>query len=591
MNALLARQLRKYLPDLDLNDPRWAAFVDVVDAAYVEHDQDRAFLERTLEVTSAELTEANEKLRREAEKQLASLNRYYQQALEYQQGMILCVRRTPRGFEHILCRGELITRLGLTPADIEGRTIDEVAPPAHAATLNAAFERAWNGEPHSFAYTTIDGFELFCMLRPRIENGGVQEIIASIVEITALKQAERELRAAKERAEAADRAKSEFLAVMSHEIRTPLNAVLGFASLLQYSPLNPEQRTWLKTIGESGESLLALINDILDFSKIEAGQLTLHVESLELAALLDQLGSMFRSRVEAKGVTLDLVTAPGVPEAIVSDPQRLRQILVNLIGNAVKFTPQGSIRVLVYSGPPAPDFAPDERQLYFAVADTGIGIPPDRRDRLFKPFSQVDSSTTRHYGGSGLGLAICDRLVRMLGGEITCESKPDQGSTFTFWVKVKVPDAAAHPAAQPPPAAIPAAPPAPPRSLRILVAEDQPQNRQLIKRVLLTRGYQSDVVEDGRAAVDAFARQPYDLVLLDLRMPEMDGYEAADVIRRQTRAGRRPYIYALTANVFPEERQRCLASGMDGILSKPLDFKELFGTLEDIEAALASGPV
>jgi PAS domain S-box-containing protein len=586
VNPLLARQLRKHLPHLDPADPQWRTFLAAVDAAYTELEQDHAFLGHTLEVTSAELTEANERLRREAENRLASLSRYYQQTLELQQGMILCVQRTPCGFEHTLCRGELMRRLGLTPEDIEGRVVDEIAPPPQAAELNAAYTRAWSGESFSFTFTTSEGVELFILIRPRFENGEVHEIIASCVEITALKEAERELRAAKERAEAADRAKSEFLAVMSHEIRTPLNAVLGFAALLQQSSLNDEQQSWLKTIGSSGESLLALINDILDFSKIEAGQLTLHHEPVALAVLLDELTSMFRSRAEAKGVTLDVVPAPDLPEIILVDAQRLRQVLVNLVGNAVKFTPRGAIRILVYTGAPSAT-APSERQIWFSIRDTGIGIPLDRRDRLFKPFSQVDSSTTRTYGGTGLGLAICDRLVRMLGGDISVESTPGEGSTFTFSVRATVTslsDAFVHPM----PATVSTAVPAPvvPQTLRILLAEDQPQNRQLIRQVLQSRGYRADIVENGRQAVEAATTRDYDLLLLDLRMPEMDGLEAAWTIRERLHDRTQPKIYALTANVFPEDRERCLKAGMDGILTKPLNFKELFDTVAAVESQL-----
>jgi len=578
VNPLLARQLRKYLPDLDPDQPPWRDFLSAVDRAYTDLEQDRTFLEHTLEVTSDEITEANEKLRREAEKQLASLSRYYQQTLELQQGMILCVRRTERGFVPTLCRGQLLARLGLTPEDVEGRFIEDVVPPPQSEILNAAFARAWSGETHSFAFTTSDGVELLIVMRPRRERDQVEEVIAACLEITALKQAERELRAAKERAEAADRAKSEFLAVMSHEIRTPLNAVLGFASLLQQSPLNEEQQSWLETIGSSGETLLALINDILDFSKIEAGHLELHSEPVALLALLDQLGSMFRPRAEQKGVTLEISTPPDLPQVIVTDPQRLTQILNNLVANAVKFTPHGSIRIEAFALPA--DSADSERLIRFAIHDTGIGIPADRRDRLFKPFSQVDSSTTRHYGGTGLGLAICDRLVRLLGGEITVESTPGQGSTFAFTIRARIPENLS--ALFDPPPKKPSPAPLSASSLRILVAEDQPHNRQLIQRILESRGYRPHIVDNGRAALEAALTKPYDLVLLDLRMPEMDGYTAARAIREKVPAAIQPKIYALTANVFPEDRARCTSLGMDGILTKPLNIDELFAILDSV---------
>lgn len=590
MNPLLARQLRKHLPDVDSAAAPWRDFLTAVDAAYGEFAQDHAFLEHTLEVTSAELTEANERLRQENENRLASLSRYYQQTLELQQGMILCVRRTPRGFEHTLCRGQLALRLGLTAEQIEGRLVDEIAPPRHAAQLNAGYTRAWEGEEHSFMFTTSEGTELFVLMRPRCEKGQVQEVIASCVEITALKKAEAELRSAKERAEAADRAKSEFLAVMSHEIRTPLNAVLGFASLLRETPLNEEQRSWLGTIGTSGESLLALINDILDFSKIEAGHLTLDVHPVTVVSILEEMTHLFAPRAQEKNITFTIALGPEVPPIINTDVQRLRQVLINLVGNAVKFTERGSVWLRV-SCPTGRGAAPNggERQIFFSVQDTGIGIPPDRRDRLFKPFSQVDSSTTRHYGGTGLGLAICHRLVHLLGGSIDVTSEPGAGSTFSFSIRTTTP------APFPPPAAIAASPAERVNHdgaahFRILVAEDQAQNRDLIFQVLKTRGYLADVVENGRHAVEAARRQHYHLVLLDLRMPEMDGYEAAAAIREELDGRPAPKIYALTANVFPEDRVRCAKSGMDGILTKPLQFKELFGTIAAIQAEQSPQP-
>ncbi len=566
MNPLLARQLRKHLPQLDPTDPAWAGFFGAVDSAYGELQQDRAFLEHTLEVTSEELTEANEKLRREADLRLASLSRYYEQTLELQQGMILCVHRTAEGFRHTLCRGQLLQRLGLKPADIEGKLIRDVAGPNQTDVLTAAYERAWTGEPVSLSFTNADGIELFALMRPRYEGGAVREIIASCIEITALKDAERELRSAKERAEAADRAKSEFLAVMSHEIRSPLNAVLGFSELLKESKLDAEQRSWVDTVCSAGTSLLALIDDILDFSKIEAGQLALHYEPVALGSLVDGVVSLFRPRAAAKGLTLSAMLAPDTPDFVTTDQHRLQQILVNLVGNAVKFTSRGSILLSVQRIPTESD----PIILRFAVTDTGIGIPVDRRDRLFKPFSQVDSSTTRHYGGTGLGLAISHRLAHLLGGDIGVESEPGRGSTFFFTIRAPL-------AVLPKDLHLSSAAKlgAPTSSLRILVAEDQPQNRQLIASYLTSRGYRADLVENGRLAIEAVHRKAYDLILMDLLMPEADGYAATRAIREHLHGGPQPRIFALTANVMPEERERCREAGMDGMLAKPLDFKQL----------------
>ncbi len=559
------------------DDPAWQSFFAAVGSAYVELEADRDLLERTIEVTSSELTEANEKLRRESERQLASLSRYYQQTLELQQGMILCVHQTPAGFRHTLCRGQLLERLGFTPADVEGKLLEEVAGPAQAARLNAAYTRAWNGESVSLGFTTEDGVELFAHLRPRLENDEVKEIIASCIEITPLKDIERELRTAKESAEAADRAKGEFLAVMSHEIRTPLNAVLGFSEILKESPLTPKQLTWVNTISTASEALLALINDILDFSKIDAERLTIHPAPVSLPPLLEAVVSLFKQRAAAKNISVRADIAPDVPALINTDAQRLRQILVNLVGNAVKFTPRGSVRISV--GLFTPAIAPDQPcVLRFTVSDTGIGIQAERRDRLFKAFSQVDSSTTRHYGGTGLGLAISQRLTHLLGGEIGFDSQPGLGSTFFFTISAAAVTEAIDPPRPLPPTAI--APHASTHSaVRILVAEDRPENRLLLETYLREHGYFPDVVENGKQAIEAAKKQDYDFILMDILMPESDGYEATKEIRRHFSGTHQPRIYGLTANVFPEDRERCRDAGMDGFLTKPINIKNLLHVL------------
>lgn len=581
MDPLLARQLRKHLPAVDSNEPQWRAFLAAVESAYADLRQDRTFIEHTLETTSKELTEANEKIRQDAESKLAALSRYYQQTLELQQGMIQCVRLTPRGFEYTLSRGQLLHRLGLTSDQVEGHTVEEVVLASDcAAVLNGGFARAWAGEEVATPYTALNGLELFILMRPRYENGAVCEIIASFVEITALKETERALIAAKERAEAADHAKSEFLAVMSHEIRTPLNAVLGFSDLLLNTPLNAEQKGWVSTVCRSGESLLTLLNGILDFSKIEAGQFELHPEPTVLLPMLQEITAMFQVQAVQKGITFTLEAEPSLPANVTLDQQRLRQVLINLAGNAAKFTHQGSIRFCVSNTPDEAN--PGHGLFHFSVADTGIGIPADRRDRLFKPFSQVDSSTTRNYGGTGLGLAICDRIVRMLGGEIKVSSKLGQGSTFSFSVPAEF-----SLACPPPPAAslpVESRRPVSAQALRILVAEDHPRNRDLIGLILESRGYGADLVENGRLALEAALRQPYDLVFMDLQMPEMDGYAASREIIAQLDPVRCPKIYALSANVYVEDRQRCVEAGMEGLLAKPINSKELFAVISAVAA-------
>lgn len=575
MNPLLARQLRKHCPQLDLNAEPLRELLSTISGSYDEFQNEQRFLSHTIEVTSAELTAANEKLRNESEHQLKSLNRFYQQTLELQQGMILCFRKTPKGFEHTLCRGQLARRLGWTPEAVEGKLPRDIYPGNQIAFIEAAYARAWNGVACSFeARSKDDEIVFLSLLRPLREGSTVREVIVSAVEITALKQLEQDLRSAKDSAERADRAKSEFLAVMSHEIRTPLNAILGFSQLMRDSDLTSEQRSWLETIQTSGESLRALIEDILDYSKIEAGMLDLRQDPVVLDELLESVTAMFQPRISEKGLALHSHRATNVPEVIASDGNRLRQILVNLVNNAVKFTEDGAIWVEISL---LDNQAEPEGQRYtlkFTVRDTGIGIKPEHRERLFKPFSQADSSTTRVYGGTGLGLAICKRLANALGGDIDFTSEPGVGSCFFFTIRAGDASEAQSPAPVFSPPAIARLP-----KLRVLVVEDHPTNRFLMRQIFRRFGYEADFAENGKDAVITAASADYDLIVMDLQMPEMDGIEATMEIRA-SRSGRpQPRIIALTATTLIDQHQRCLDVGMDAVLTKPVRLESLFAEL------------
>lgn len=365
----------------------------------------------------------------------------------------------------------------------------------------------------------------------------------------------------------ANETRRDFLAAMSHEIRTPLTGVLGMVDLLRTEDLSERQRGYVEAMRVSGRHLLNVVNDILDFSRIESGRLDLEEIDFPLPAVLEGLRSLVHPRAVERGVNLRIEVQPGMPEVFRGDPVRLKQVLLNLVDNAIKFTSAGSVTVRVS---PTPRGRAETVQ--FEVADTGIGMQPEQMQRLFMPFTQADGSISRQYGGSGLGLAICKRLVEAMGGNIAAESTPGQGSVFRFHLPLHLGDALklVDTAGASPLQCAPQ---------RILIAEDVPLNREILRTALGRQGHELVFAENGAEALAQMERQHFDLVLMDVQMPVMDGVEATQRIRQLAPPRRFVPIIGLTANVMARERERYLAAGMDNCLSKPIDFDELAVTI------------
>jgi len=452
--------------------------------------------------------------------------------------------------------------------------------------------KIWQGEFHNRRKDGSLYWELATISPVQNDKGETVRYLAIKEDITEQKAMEASLATALLRAEAGNRAKSEFLNVMSHELRTPLNGVLGFAQLLSDTLLDNEQKSFAKTISSSGEHLLAIVSDILDFASIDAGTLALHAAPLVVADLVKTAEDTVRINAAEKGLELSCELAADVPEQITGDELRIRQILINLLGNAVKFTASGSVVLRV-----VPTFENGGSFLDFCVEDTGIGISSETLDRLFQPFVQADSKMNRPFGGTGIGLAICKRLAESMGGAITVASTPGRGSTFTFRLTLEVP--AGGRASVPshssdregnksaltehrPPLQTGATPTPSSRGL-VLVVEDDQASGVLAGKMLQSLGYRAEFATDGTEAVKAFVPGKYSAVLMDVSMPAMGGLEATAKIREaEVNAGCHVQIIALTANVMHGDRDRCLAAGMDDFLAKPFKKEELAAKLASV---------
>ena len=609
-HPLLVRQLERL--GLDEEKPpsaeEWSAFLKRIGSTYAEAYQYRYQLEQSLSKRSSELGTSRERM-----ETAVAEREHYRSLVEDSPGVIFALAPEDGSFSSINPAFEELT--GWKAESWIGTPFTSLSHPDDRSIAIAAIHQLLLGERAKIFKLRIrtkhgeDRNAEFVLTR-HMSRGELKSLLGIVRDNTLHDKVERDLRAAKETAEAASREKSDFLANVSHEIRTPMNGIIGMTGLLLETDLAGQQMDHVETIRSSCDTLLTLVNDILDFSKIESGKLELEDQPFHLRECVTSCIDLVAARAAEKGLELLFEIEGEIPEQVNGDVTRVRQILVNLLTNSVKFTEVGRVEVTLAARPYEKREAPpisslssgvfeqpfiarrpkgvpeaeeepgdDKIELEIAVHDTGVGIPAESIDQIFEAFSQADASTTRRFGGTGLGLAICKHLTALMGGRIEVESEVGVGSTFRFTVLTgRVGDAApANPierAASGIDRALAAKLP-----LRILIADDSVVNQKVARLFLERMGYRADLAANGLEVLEALDRQPYDIVLMDVQMPELDGLETTRRIVRTMSEHERPRIIAVTAGAMRGDRERCLAAGMDDYVSKPVH-------AEDLQAAL-----
>ena len=577
-HPLLDRQLERLGLDQDRppTDKQWQDLLRQISNTYAEAYQARFQLEQSLSRSAEQIGMLQEQLG--TAEPLIDLQRF-RGLVQAAPAVIFTLGVGDGSFTYLNPAFRELT--GWEPADWLGQPFTSLSLPDDSSVAIASIHQVLLGETSrtfKLRIRTRSGEDRSAefIVRPQIHHGEVTHILGIARDNTHHDKTERDLRAAKETAEAASREKSEFLANMSHEIRTPMNGIIGMTGLLLETELDHQQLDYVETIRSSCDTLLTLINDILDFSKIESGKLELEYQPFRLRECVDSCVDLVGAKAAEKGLTLKVTERGEVPEEVIGDVTRVRQILVNLLSNSVKFTEQGSVEVCISTHPPRGS----RYEIELAVRDTGVGIPAERIDYIFESFSQADASTTRRFGGTGLGLAISRHLAELMGGRIWVESEIGKGSTFYFTVKVgsiSTDAQTSHPLER--------ASSGIDRELsqrlpmRILVADDSVVNQKVARLLLERMGYRADLAANGLEVLEALERQSYDLVLMDVQMPELDGLETTKRIVSGTAADERPRIIAVTAGAMRGDRERCLAAGMDDYVSKPVQASELQAAL------------